>query len=267
MSLLPESIDGPVAVIGDVHGHVDRLQSIVDQLFQLPGIENRWIVFIGDLIDRGPNSREVLDLAINLHSRHRRVTACAGNHEFAAAAALGILPTPDYSNWHERWVKHYNSDATFRSYGVEPGDLAGLLAAMPRSHQMFLKLMPWYVEHPQYLFVHAGLDFNQPYDIQRKILAQKDFNLNRPAWLCDKSLVRHEVPSDCPLTIVSGHVCVPSVEFSRRRVLLDTTGGEDGDLSCVLLPEKKVLTSADDSAGDVREPTGSGRKWWKAWSR
>ena len=54
MSQLATRIDGPVAVIGDVHGQVDQLVVILDRLRQLPDFESRWIVLIGDLVDRGP---------------------------------------------------------------------------------------------------------------------------------------------------------------------------------------------------------------------
>ena len=55
MASVPTRIDGPVAVIGDVHGQVDKLRRIITKLAAVPGISERWIVFIGDLVDRGPD--------------------------------------------------------------------------------------------------------------------------------------------------------------------------------------------------------------------
>ena len=57
MSRLASRIQGPVAVIGDVHGQVEKLLTILDRLRELPDYEQRWIVFIGDLVDRGPDPR------------------------------------------------------------------------------------------------------------------------------------------------------------------------------------------------------------------
>jgi serine/threonine protein phosphatase 1 len=95
--------------------------------------------------------------------------------------------------------------------------------------------------------VHAGLDPHQPYELQRQILHEKDFGLTNPPWLCSKSFVQANVPRDCPVTVVSGHVPVPAVHFGDRRLLIDTTGGIEGELSCVLLPENMVITSGEDA--------------------
>lgn len=246
MIQLAKRIDGPVAVIGDVHGQVDELQDLLDQLHGSPDFERRWVVFIGDLVDRGPDPRQAIELFIELQSRHPRTTAIAGNHEFAMAAALDLIPTPDYSDWAERWCDHYGAETTFASYGVPFGELDALHDAMPAAHREWIAELPWCVEHPEYLFVHAGLDANQPLAMQRAVLDERDFTLTRPPWLCSKTFVHAGVPYDCQQTVVSGHVPVPAVHFGDRRILVDTTGGVEGDLSCVLLPEEIVITSGDN---------------------
>lgn len=271
-------IQGPIAVIGDVHGQTDKLKVILDQLKALPDAEHRWIVFIGDFVDRGPDPRGAVELFHQTLREHSRTTAVAGNHEFAMCAALGWLPTHEGSQWGERWVKHYNSESTFASYGAEAGNLADLAAKVPVEHQELLSNLPWCVEHPQLLFVHAGLDPNAPFAMQLRILHQKDFSLNRPQWLCEKSFVDADPPRDCPLTVVSGHVRVDDVVIRPRRILVDTTGGDAGDLSCVLMPERKILTSGRSAApakptrqspapssktAATRTPTKSA--WWNLW--
>lgn len=240
---LPTEIDGPVAVIGDVHGQVDELADILDQLRDSPDFEDRWVVFIGDLVDRGPDPRRAIELFLEVHNEHPRTTAISGNHEFAMAAALELVPTPEYGDWAQRWCDHYGAEETFASYGAEFGDLDALYDAMPPTHRDWLVGLPWIVEHPQYLFVHAGLDPNQPLAMQRAVLHERDFSLTRPPWLCSKTFVHAGVPDDCRQTVVSGHVPVPAVHFGDRRILVDTTGGVEGDLSCVLLPEQIVITS------------------------
>ncbi|NOX53108.1 MAG: metallophosphoesterase [Planctomycetes bacterium] len=260
---LAARIDGPVAVIGDLHGQVEQLVALLDRLHETPDFENRWLVFIGDFVDRGPDPKGGLDLVTELIRRRPNTTAVCGNHDLAMAAALGLVPTPDYSNWGERWLGHYDSQTTFDSYGASFGDFDELRARMPEQHRQFLATLPWCVEHPQLLFVHAGLDPNTPFDIQIRILREKDFTLNRPQWLCAKSLVRVDGPSDCPFTVVSGHVRVPQVEMRRRRILLDTTGGLGGPLSCVLWPEKQVITSDGEHVAPSASPRS--RSWWKVW--
>lgn len=267
---LRSKIQGPIAVIGDVHGQTDKLAVVLDKLKALPDYEHRWIIFIGDFVDRGPDPKGSIDLFLKTLRSHPKTTAIAGNHEFAMCAALGWLPTQGESHWADRWVKHYNSETTFRSYGAEPGNLQELNDKMPADHRNLLVNLPWCVEHPQLLFVHAGLDPNAPFAMQMRILHQKDFSLNRPQWLCEKSFVDSDPPRDCPLTVVSGHVRVEQVEIRPKRILVDTTGGDSGDLSCVLMPERKVISSGSSStpAKPSRTPVaaGSGKAaWWNLW--
>ena len=260
MTTLAREIEGPVAVIGDVHGQVDELRDILGQLRGSPDFEERWVVLIGDLVDRGPDPKGAIDLLLELVAEHPRTTCISGNHEFAMAAALGLVPTPDYSDWSERWCDHYGAEETFASYGVTFGDNDALRAALPESHQQLLADLPWCVEHPEYFFVHAGLDQNQPFAMQRAVLHERDFTLTRPPWLCSKTFVRSPVPYDCPLTVVSGHVPFPAVHFGDRRILVDTTGGVEGDLSCVLLPEKIVITSGPNPPPPPTRPQQAPKK-------
>ena len=264
MQPLPTQINGPVAVIGDVHGQVEKLLTVLEKLQSLPDFEQRWLVFIGDFVDRGPDPKGTLDVVTDLLVEHPRTTAVAGNHELAMAASLDLIPTPDYSNWAERWLDHHDAETTFESYGAEFGKLDDLRDRLPQSHQQFLAELPWCVEHPKHVFVHAGLDPLTPFGLQLRILRQKDFSLNCPQWLCSKALVEAEAPPDCPVAVVSGHVYVPNVVIRPKRILIDTTGGVVGDLSCVLLPEKRVITSGNGTA--VAAVSGErSRAWWKLW--
>lgn len=259
-----QQISGPVAVIGDVHGQVEQLGRILEQLSQLPDYQRRWIVFIGDMVDRGPDPKGAIDLLVELSVHHPKTTVVCGNHELAMGAALRLVDTPEYSDWDGRWLDHYGCEPTFRSYGVEEfGNLDLLKQSLPQAHRDFLADVPWCVEHPEYFFVHAGLDPNSPFSLQRQILKTRDFTLNRPQWLCSKSLPFEDPPRDCPQTVVAGHVKVPQVTFGRKRILVDTTGGEGGSLSCVLLPENKVLHSDRSSRPTASASAAAPKK--KGW--
>jgi len=267
---LAREIDGPVAVIGDIHGQVESLERILNQLKALPDYQERWIVFIGDLVDRGPDPKQALDMVVDVIATHPRTTYVCGNHELAMAAALDVVKTPDYCDWAGRWIDHYGCGPTFRSYGIEEiGDFDRLSAALPESHRNLLSNLPWCVEHPQYFFVHAGLDPAAPFELQRIVLQERDYTLTRPQWLCSKSLTFQEPPRDCDRIVVSGHVRVPQVTYGYKRLLVDTTGGEGGSLSCVLLPENQVLSSHPDLAGPplpmhpTKEPASPPKK--KLW--
>lgn len=266
-------IQGPIAVIGDLHGQTDKLRVVLDRLSKLPEFQHRWVIFIGDFVDRGPDPKSVIEMVLQFANQHPRTTAVMGNHEFAMCSALGWLPGSEGSVWNQRWVTHYSPESTFESYGAAVGDLQGLAAKVPSAHRDFLVNLPWCVEHPQLLFVHAGLDPNIPFAVQLRILQQKDFSLNRPQWLCEKSFVEADPPADCPVAVVSGHVKVDEVVIRPRRILMDTTGGEDGDLSCVLMPERRVISSSmtehtgtkPDHPPRSAAVAGGSSAWWKIW--
>lgn len=240
---LPQNIEGPIAVIGDIHGQLDQLQTILVQLSELPDFQSRWIVFIGDLVDRGPDSRGVIETVLSLMQHHPRTTLTSGNHELAMAGALNLFENDHKHKWSHRWLDHYGSGPTFESYGVREGDLPGLHNVMPRTHLELLRNIPWYVEHPDYFFVHSGLDPKRSFHEQREILLTRDFSNGRPDWLCSKTLPFHSPPKDCDKIVVSGHAVVPQVTFAKKRILVDTTGGYTGSLSCVLLPENEIIHS------------------------
>ena len=262
MQALPTRIRGPVAVIGDVHGHADKLAVVLERLQNLPDFSDRWIVFLGDLVDRGPDPKAVVDMLVDLRRHHPRTTAICGNHELAMGTALGWVPAFEYSPVGDHWLDMYDSETTFDSYGAVPGDLDNLAGKIPQAHEDLLAELPWCVEHPDYFFVHAGLDPNMPFEVQVRALRQRDFTLSRPKWLCSHSLANgRTVPVDCRQTVVTGHVRVPRVEFHDRRIRVDTTGGVDGDLSCVLLPEKKVITSSAEPVA------AAARRGWNPFRR
>ena len=95
MASVPTRIDGPVAVIGDVHGQTTQLREIIAQLAKLPDIHKRWIVFIGDLVDRGPDPAGTVQLFCDLVKQHEKVTWLCGNHELAMAGTLGLIDAPE----------------------------------------------------------------------------------------------------------------------------------------------------------------------------
>lgn len=257
-------IQGPVAVIGDVHGQIEKLDVILAKLRQTPDYSRRWVVFIGDLVDRGTDPKGVIDRMLALQREHPLTTAVIGNHELAMAGALKLIPAPDYADWENQWVQQYGVESTFASYGAPMGDLTALKEKLPAAHVDYIANGPWVVEHPEAIFVHAGLDLNQPLELQLRILRQRDFTLNRPPWLCSKAFVDNGVPADCPVMVVSGHVPLEEVVYRPNRLLIDTTGGRGGDLSCVLLPELVLITSGDQPPQSLVEEEPE-RPWWKFW--
>lgn len=243
MFRLATRIDGPVIAIGDVHGKADELALLLELCGELPDFSRRWVVLLGDLIDRGPDPRGVLDLVIELIRRHPRTTIVAGNHELAMSRALGWSPPGCDAEADLEWLTGYGAEATLSSYGVADGNLEDLISRLPNLHRELVSGLPWCVEHPQYLFVHAGIDPHLPLSPQLKALKARAQTVGRVPWLTSKRLAQADPPSDCRMTVVSGHLLVPQVQFRERRILVATTDGLHGALSAALLPERTAIGS------------------------
>ena len=114
-----------------MHGHADKLAAVLEKLRETADWQRRWLVFIGDLVDRGPDSKMVVDMVTDLLIEHPRTTVVAGNHEFAMSASLGLIPTPQYSDWSAQWVKYYEAEPTFESYSANFANLIELAERMP----------------------------------------------------------------------------------------------------------------------------------------
>jgi serine/threonine protein phosphatase 1 len=138
---------GRTIAIGDIHGCRDALAALIDA--SGPGPEDT-VVTLGDYIDRGPDSRGVLDLLISLAARCRLVPLL-GDHEEMLSDALND-PTAL-----RKWLTCGGAE-TLRSYGWAPGGPRRPLASwFPERHRNFLASCRPYYETATHLFVHAGL--------------------------------------------------------------------------------------------------------------
>ena len=134
-----------VYAIGDIHGRADLLASllakIASDVARREEAERRTLVFLGDYIDRGPNSRQVVDLLLTGLPQGFDAHFLKGNHE---AIMLDFLVDPSYL---AQWLAN-GADATFRSYGVDVAELIrkgvtpeawcrAFLASLPEAHHEF----------------------------------------------------------------------------------------------------------------------------------
>ncbi len=135
-------------VIGDIHGCSKALRTLIELIDPEPDDE---LVFLGDYVDRGPDSRDVIDQVIELEQRCH-VVALRGNHEI-------MLYGVAYCNLDKEVWLDSGGRATVASYG-------GSLDKIPESHRRFLQsLLPHY-ETEQAIFVHASYDPKAPMDQQ-----------------------------------------------------------------------------------------------------
>jgi serine/threonine protein phosphatase 1 len=110
---------------------------------------------------------------------------------------------------------------------------------MPEEHKEFLKNLPWCVEHPEFLFVHSGIDPIEPYELQVSAMKDRDFSKYKPKWLYDENLAFYS-PKNTDKTIVSGHTILQRPLKGKQRILIDTGAGYGGKLTALFLPEYQI---------------------------
>jgi Calcineurin-like phosphoesterase len=230
----------PITFVGDVHGWRARLDRVVEAAVGE-------LVFMGDLIDRGPDSPAVLDRVRNL-CEGRRARCLLGNHEYTLVRALGVPGTgfaPDLRLF-EAWKRSFGGQAVMTAYGVKtPEALTQALG----DHLPWLVSLPWILRGEEgarrWIAVHAGLG-EEPWEPQVQRLergwAADDGNaahLFNKAWA---QCVPADLPADC--CVVSGHTPVRQALVLAQRILCDTSGGlPDRLLSAVVWPDGNVITS------------------------
>ena len=139
-------MSGRVITVGDIHGHARALTALVELLRITP---EDTLVTLGDYVDRGPDTKGVLDHLIELQSRCQLITLMGNHEEMMLGAGEG---RSDF----EFWMK-FGGDAALDSYG--PGRV---MTQVPRAHWEFLRRLPLYHETDGHFFVHANYAPNQP---------------------------------------------------------------------------------------------------------
>lgn len=135
--------------IGDIHGCLAELNDLLDQISRYPGIryDRHRIVFLGDLVDRGPNSMEVVRRIMDMQAAMpTAVVVLKGNHE-------DMITSGDREHWLSK-----GGDAALRSY---QDDLPAF-----ESHKDWLRRLPTFFDDGLRYFVHAGIDPELPLDRQ-----------------------------------------------------------------------------------------------------
>jgi serine/threonine protein phosphatase 1 len=229
---------GRTVAIGDIHSCPAALAALIDAV--APGREDT-IVTLGDYIDRGPDSRGVLDRLIALAGRCRLVPLL-GNHEEALLDALR-----DTRNL-RRWLALGGADA-LRSYGwVAGGPRRALADWIPRPHREFLARCRGYYETPAHLFVHAGFVPDLPLAKQPGLALR---------WRVTDAATA--VPHHSGKVAVVGHTPQPSGEVLDLGFLvcIDTNCARGGWLTALDVGTGQVWQA--DRAGRLRAGSGQVR--------
>lgn len=233
---VPEGIR--IYAIGDVHGRADLLTSLLLQIEVdtiLYPIARPIVVFLGDYIDRGPDSKKVLDL-LATRSSPPEMVFLKGNHESF------LLKFLENSALLDEW-RQYGGLETLVSYGLKPPinptpfertRLAHAFASvLPGTHRKFLQALKLSFICGDFLFVHAGLRPLIP------IQQQKEDDL---LWIRDDFLLWDK---EFDKIIVHGHTPVLEPDIRFNRINIDTGAFATGRLTCMMIEGTEIMPLID----------------------
>lgn len=207
-----------IFAVGDIHGCRDQLRALI-ALLDIDR-ERDTLVLIGDYIDRGLDSKGVLDFILELKRELKHVVCLRGNHEemfldFMGEGKTGAL------------FLENGGRETLSSYGLKriTGVMAGIL---PATHLQFLQALPLYFETEDFLFVHAGLRPGIPLE------RQDPFDL---LWIRQEFYLSD---TDFGKVVVFGHTPFPQPLLLEDRIGIDTGAVYGGKLTGIRLPDRQI---------------------------
>ena len=201
-------------VIGDIHGEIDELKTIIEKINYDPTEDK--LIFVGDYVDRGSNSFQVYKYIKQLDNNKN--IFLKGNHEEMMIDA--VLNENKIELWY-----HNGGQKTEASF---PNNSELKNAAH------FFDTLPYYHASQDYIFVHAGIKPSKSLEEQ----TEHDLVWIRQAFLSAKTEDFKE-----NRTVVAGHTPVAEVRFGENKILVDTGAGKGGILSAVDLKTKEVYST------------------------
>jgi len=203
-----------IFAVGDIHGCYQKLEEL---LSKLPLNDDDTLVFLGDYIDRGPDSKKVIDRVIDLKAKRGEKTICLmGNHERMFL---------DYLQGKNRELFLLNGgEATLQQY-----DKNGVLS-IPDTHLSFFHSLKNIYVTDNYVFVHAGLKPGVSIDCQQ----EEDL-----LWIRGEFIFND---FDFKKKVIFGHTPMKSHQpfFDKNKIGIDTGAVYGGFLTAIELPEEKI---------------------------
>lgn len=222
-----------IYAVGDVHGRLDLLSGLllrIENDLRARPAKDPILVFLGDYIDRGPQSRQVIDKLIEL-ARTRQCVFLKGNHEEFLSKFL-----QDAAGW-DVWVKNGGREA-LESYGLSwvfdrpsltPKLVSQQLALfLPYTHRKFLSNLKSNFSTGDYFFVHAGVKPGRP------LAHQNEADL---FWIRDEFLSHR---GQFEKMIVHGHTPVSEPDVRPNRINIDTGAFMTGRLTCLKIEGESI---------------------------
>lgn len=173
--------------VGDIHGCAKTFRVLVRDELRLTSSDH--LIVLGDMIDRGPDSKGVIDEIIALKERGIRVQVLQGNHEEMMINASQSNESNDY------WIRNGGQE-TLDSFGVK------YVSDIPSTYLDFIRHTEIYVETAEYIFVHAGLNFNKsdPFSDYDSMKWIRKMEVD-PTKIGNRTIVHGHVPAPLPLLL------------------------------------------------------------------
>jgi serine/threonine protein phosphatase 1 len=215
-----------VYAVGDIHGRrdlLDRLLAMIGEDDSRRAPAKTQLIFLGDLVDRGPDSRGVVERLLALREE-RPIRLLMGNHEEVFLRALaGDMKAL-------RFLIRIGGRETLLSYGISEEEYRGLdyeqlmtlmRRNVPAEHVAFMAAFEKWIELGDYLFVHAGL---------RPGVALKDQAASDLCWIRDDFLNHRE---SFGRIVVHGHSITDDIDERHNRIGIDTGAFASGKLTAI----------------------------------
>jgi serine/threonine protein phosphatase 1 len=212
-----KSGDGRLFAIGDIHGCPDEVDTLIKTIKPQAGDT---VVFAGDYVDRGPSSRDVIEMLIELPRQGCECVFLKGNHEDMMLSFLG-LP----GHYGESFLMN-GGVATLDSYGIGEAGLPNAIEHVPQSHLDFYRNLAVSYLRPPFLFVHAGVMPARQLDEQE---------VEDLLWIRQEFILS---PHDLGNIVLFGHTPMREVMVDLPyKIGIDTGLVYGGKLSCIELTE------------------------------
>jgi serine/threonine protein phosphatase 1 len=211
-----------IFAIGDIHG---CNEIFCKMLFDEIKIQKTDIIYcMGDYIDRGPDSKGVIDTILDLQKNNYRIRALRGNHEEM------MMESDQHITHFLDWYKN-GGNSTLESFGID------LYAQMDKKYRDFFERTQYYFTSGDYIFVHAGLNFSQQdiFEDREAMLWARDFDPQQPV-LGNRTLIHGHTPKSLSYIKKQKGNCINidgGCVYKERKNM--------GNLVAFSLPEKEFL--------------------------
>ena len=234
-----------VYAVGDIHGRSDLFISLIEAIEhdnRERGPAQTTVILLGDLVDRGPDSVNVIALAREWQ-KFREVRILAGNHEEMFLRSMESLETLRH------FLRHGGRE-TLLSYGVDKRQYSKasiedvqkmMIDKVPRGDIDFIARFEDMIAIGDYLFVHAGIEPGVPLDEQQP---------GRLRWIREPFLSH---PDPYGMVVIHGHTITDTPTDQGNRIGIDTGAYASGQLTALVLEgeARRYITAIDDGEGNI----------------